>query len=140
MVDTGKIQAEIALFAEMDIPQINKELVGRDIQVTLMRGDGPVGTRMKRWTYEATVLSVNLHDIKGRKKLPSARVRWHEEDEEVGTVFLDLDMYHEMDQKFGWCLVHDDDESEPQAAVEAIVAEYEQKTLEHECLIPQLMA
>jgi hypothetical protein len=136
LVDDGKVKAEIALFADMTIPEINDALVGEDIAY---RGMWHFPGRKNRmaYTYDATILSVNLHPMPGEKQLPSVVVRWHIEGQEnvQPVVFLDLDMYHEMDQVGGWSVYRDGNYSDPVSASDAAMKEQGQSKMEAEYLL-----
>ena len=82
--------------------------------------------------------SVNLHDMKGRKPMASAVVKWDVKGGEVSSMWLDTDMYCHMDMDGGWAIVEDGEDGDPVEAIEETVAEFFQAKLEAEYLLVEM--
>ena len=143
-VEKKKVKATVAHLLTLEKPEVNKELVGKDIEmvhrVWLKTKAGNVSKRSQLYSYYGTVLSVNMHTATSKKKgskeeiVPTARVQWHEEGEPKTSVVLDIDKYHE-GCEHGWVVVDDGDESDPVEAVEKTIAEFHEQAKQAQMLL-----
>jgi len=145
LVESGKVKAAIARLSEMTLPEMDAELVGRDIEIT-ERVTDPKGQGKKRsqlYTYYATIQSIKSNDLKPKTKhrgcrqhipMASAVVKYHYEGEPTGRVWLDPELYWDTSREGGWCMVDDGDDGMPGFAVEQTITEFHQKQVEHQML------
>jgi len=137
LVRTKQVESSIVLLDEMTLPEINLALVGKDVEYRCLAADEGEKRRSKKHYY-GTIQSVNLHDMKGRKPMASAVVKWDVKGGEVSSMWLDTDMYCHMDMDGGWAIVEDGEDGDPVEAIEETVAEFFQAKLEAEYLLVEM--